>query len=36
MTKIELELISNADMYLFSMDTIKGGIAVCNKKTCYS
>ena len=32
MTKIELELISNADVYLFFMDTIKGGISVCNKK----
>ena len=32
MTKIELELISNADMYLFLMDTITGGISVCNKK----
>ena len=32
MTKIELELISNADMYLFLMDTIRGGITVCNKK----
>ena len=32
MTKIELELISNADMYLFLMDTIRGGISVCNKK----
>ena len=32
MTKIELELISDADMYLFLMDTIRGGIVVCNKK----
>ena len=32
MTKIEFELISNADMYLFLMDTIIGGISVCNKK----
>ena len=32
MTKIELELISDPDMYLFLMDTIRGGIAVCNKK----
>ena len=32
MTKIELELISNPDMYLFLMDTIRGGISVCNKK----
>ena len=32
MTKIELELITDPDMYLFLMDTIKGGISVCNKK----
>ena len=32
MTKIELELISDPDMYLFLIDTIKGGISVCNKK----
>ena len=32
MTKIELELISDPDMYLFLMDVIKGGISVCNKK----
>ena len=32
MTKIELELISNADMYIFLMDTLRGGISVCNKK----
>ena len=32
MTKIELELISDPDMYLFLMDTITGGIAICNKK----
>ena len=32
MTKIELELISNSDMYLFLMDTIRGGICVVNKK----
>ena len=25
MTKIELELISDSDMYLFLMDTIRGG-----------
>ena len=31
-TKIELELISDPDMYLFLMDTIRGGISVCNKK----
>ena len=32
MTKIELELISDSDMYLLLMDTIRGGITVCNKK----
>ena len=32
MTKIELELISDSDMYLFLMGTIRGGITVCNKK----
>ena len=32
MTKIELELISDSDMYLFLMDTIRGGITVCSKK----
>ena len=32
MTKIELELISNSDIYLFLMDTIRGGICVVNKK----
>ena len=32
MTKIELELISDPDMYLFLMDAIRGGISVCNKK----
>ena len=32
MSKIELELISDPDMYLFLMDTIRGGISVCNKK----
>ena len=32
LTKIELELISDPDMYLFIMDTIRGGISVCNKK----
>ena len=31
-TKIELELISNADMNLFLIDAIRGGISVCNKK----
>ena len=36
MTKIELELISDSDIYLFLMDTIRGGICVVNKKTCYS
>ena len=32
MTKIELELISDPDMYLFLMDNIRGGISVYNKK----
>ena len=32
MTKIELELISDSNIYLFLMDTIKGGICVVNKK----
>ena len=32
MTKIELESISDPDMYLFLMDTIRDGISVCNKK----
>ena len=32
LTKIELELISDPDMYLFLMDAIRGGISVCNKK----
>ena len=32
MTKIELELISDSDMYLFLMDTIRSGICVVNKK----
>ena len=32
LTKIELELISDSNMYLFLMDTIRGGISVCNKK----
>ena len=32
MTKIELELITDPDMYLFLMDTVRGGISVCNKK----
>ena len=32
LTKIELELISDPDMYLFLMDTIRGGISVCNKE----
>ena len=31
MAKIELELISDSDIYLFLMDTIRGGITVCNK-----
>ena len=32
MTKIELQLISDSDIYLFLMDTIRGGICVVNKK----
>ena len=32
MIKIELELISDSDMYLYLMDTITGGICVVNKK----
>ena len=32
MTKIELELITDSDMYLFLMDTIRGGICVVKKK----
>ena len=32
MTKIELELISDSDIYLFLMDTIRGGICQVNKK----
>ena len=32
MTKIELELISDSDMYLYLMDCIRGGITVVNKK----
>ena len=32
MTIIELDLISDQDMYLFLMDSIRGGITVCNKK----
>ena len=32
MTKIELDLISVQDMYLFLMNSIRGGITVCNKK----
>ena len=32
MTKIELELISDSDMYLYLMDTIRGGICQVNKK----
>ena len=32
MTKIELELISDSDIYLFLMDTIRGGVCVVNKK----
>ena len=32
MTKIELQLISDSDIYSFLMDTIRGGICVVNKK----
>ena len=32
MTKIELDLISDQDMYLFLMDSIRGGIFQVNKK----
>ena len=32
MTKIELDLISDQDMYLFLMDSIRGGITQVNKK----
>ena len=32
MTKIELELISDSDIYLFLMDTIRGGVCIVNKK----
>ena len=32
MTEIELDLISDQDMYLFLMDSIKGGITQVNKK----
>ena len=32
MKKIKLQLISDSDMYLFLMDTIRGGICVVNKK----
>ena len=32
MTKIQLDLISNQDMYLFLMDSIRGGICQVNKK----
>ena len=32
MTKIELELISNSDMYLYLMDCIRGGICQVNKE----
>ena len=31
-TKIELDLISDQDMYLFLMDNIRGGIYQANKK----
>ena len=32
MTKIELDLISDQDMYLFLMDSIRGGICQVNKR----
>ena len=32
MTKIELDLISDQEMYLFLMDSIRGGIYQINKK----
>ena len=32
MTKIELELISDSDIYLYLMDCIRGAICVVNKK----
>ena len=32
MTEIELDLISDQDMYLFLMDSIRGGITQVNKK----
>ena len=32
MTKIELDLISDQDMYLFLMDSFRGGICQVNKK----
>ena len=32
MTKIELELISDSDMYLYLIDSIRGGICQVNKK----
>ena len=32
MTEIELDLISDQDMYLFLMDSIRGGICQINKK----
>ena len=32
MTKIQLDLISDQDMYSFLMDTIRGGICQVNKK----
>ena len=31
MTNIELDLISDQDMYLFLMDSIRGGISQVNK-----
>ena len=32
MTKIKLELISDSEIYLFLMGTIRGGMTVCNRK----
>ena len=32
MTKIELELISDSDIYLFLMDCIRGGVCVVDEK----
>ena len=35
MTKFELQLISDLAMYLYLMDTIRGGICQVNKKHVY-